>query len=175
MKILMVSAEYAPLAKAGGLGDMVAALAGVLAARGHDVKVVLPLYGDIDRARHALAPCAGLTPFAVRRGGAVRRCRIWRAPAAGGPDVLLLENDDLFGRRGIYGYADVDEFADTLPRLALLAQGALEAAVLLDWAPDVVHVHDAAAALAAVDLACWSRSTPASPQPVSSSAITSRA
>jgi starch synthase len=157
MKILMISAEYAPLAKAGGLGDMVAALAGVLAARGHEVKVVLPLYGDIDRERHALAPCAGLPPFAVRRGGAVRRCRFWRAPAAGGPDVLLLENDELFGRPGIYGYADVDEFADTLPRLALLAQGALEAAVLLDWAPDVVHVHDAAAALAAVDLACWSR------------------
>lgn len=153
----MVTAEYAPLAKAGGLGDMVAALAGALSARGHEVKVVLPLYGDIDRERHALAPCPGLPAFAVRRGGAVRRCRFWRAEGATGPDVLLLENDELFGRPGIYGYAELSEFADTLPRLALLAQGALEAAVMLDWAPDVVHVHDAAAALAAVDLACWSR------------------
>jgi len=153
----MVTAEYAPLAKAGGLGDMVAALAGVLAARGHEVKVVLPLYGDIDRERYALAPCPQLPAFAVRRGGAVRRCRFWRAAGAAGPDVLLLENDELFDRPGIYGYTDVSEFADTLPRLALLAQGATAAAVMLDWAPDVVHVHDAAAALAAVDLACWSR------------------
>ena len=157
MRILMVAAEYAPLAKAGGLGDMVAALAGALAARGHEVKVVLPLYGDIDRERHGLAPCPQLPPFAVRRGDAVRRCRFWRATAAGGPDVLLLENEGLFGRAGVYGYAEAGEFADTLPRLALLAQGALTATVMLDWAPDVIHVHDAAAALAAVDLACWSR------------------
>ncbi len=157
MKILMITAEYAPLAKAGGLGDMVAALAGALAARGHEVKVVLPLYGDIDRELHALTPCPELPFFAVRRGGAVRRCRFWRAQAAEGPDVLLLENAALYFRPGIYGYAQTSEFADTLPRLALLAQGALEAAVMLDWAPDVVHLHDAASALAAVDLACWSR------------------
>ena len=43
MNILMVSAEYAPLAKVGGLADAVAGLAQALARRGHDVRVVLPL------------------------------------------------------------------------------------------------------------------------------------
>ncbi len=44
MNILMVAAEYAPLAKVGGLADAVAGLAGALARRGHDVRVVLPCY-----------------------------------------------------------------------------------------------------------------------------------
>ena len=53
MRILMVSAEYAPLAKVGGLGDMTASLCSALASRGHDVRVVLPLYADIDRKVHS--------------------------------------------------------------------------------------------------------------------------
>ena len=42
MKILMVSSEAAPFAKAGGLGDAVSALARALSRAGHDVRVLLP-------------------------------------------------------------------------------------------------------------------------------------
>ena len=51
MRIFFASAELAPLAQSGGLGDAVAGLARALAARGHEVTVLLPLYGgmSVDR------------------------------------------------------------------------------------------------------------------------------
>ncbi|MBN8280425.1 MAG: glycogen/starch synthase, partial [Gammaproteobacteria bacterium] len=47
MRVLMVTAEYAPIAKTGGLADMVTGLGRALVATGHDVRVVLPRYGAV--------------------------------------------------------------------------------------------------------------------------------
>ena len=155
MRLLMVSAEYVPLAKTGGLGDMVASLSGALAARGPDVKVVMPFYGAVDRARFDIERVPGVPEVPLRSGAALRRVALhrWRDPA--GPEVILLGNDALFGRPGVYSYGATGDFPDTVQRLALLGAGALAVPQLLDWAPQVVHAHDAAAGLALVDLACW--------------------
>ena len=45
--IVHVASEMAPLAKVGGLGDVVAALAREQSVRGHRVLVVLPGYRDL--------------------------------------------------------------------------------------------------------------------------------
>ncbi|MDD3110122.1 MAG: glycogen/starch synthase, partial [Eubacteriales bacterium] len=47
MKILFTASECVPFVKTGGLADVVGSLAPVLAAQGHDVRVVLPKYGSI--------------------------------------------------------------------------------------------------------------------------------
>ena len=47
MKILHISPELTPWSKAGGLGDAVAGLVKALAAEGHEVRVVSPLYGSV--------------------------------------------------------------------------------------------------------------------------------
>ena len=44
LRLLHVASEMAPLAKAGGLADVVAALSAGMSERGHEVRVVLPLY-----------------------------------------------------------------------------------------------------------------------------------
>jgi len=44
MKILFVASEVAPYSKSGGLGDVAHALPRALSARGHEVRVVTPLY-----------------------------------------------------------------------------------------------------------------------------------
>ena len=49
LKILFVTPEVDPFVKVGGLADMVGALPKELAALGHDVRVVCPLYGSVKR------------------------------------------------------------------------------------------------------------------------------
>ena len=47
MRILFVTPELAPWSKAGGLGDATVALGKALAAMGHEVRAVTPLYGSV--------------------------------------------------------------------------------------------------------------------------------
>ena len=47
MKILFTASESVPFVKTGGLADVVGALAPVLAAQGHDVRVIIPDFSAI--------------------------------------------------------------------------------------------------------------------------------
>ncbi len=49
LKVLIVSAEVAPLAKVGGLADVAGALPKALRAQGHDVRIAMPCYRMIEK------------------------------------------------------------------------------------------------------------------------------
>ena len=54
MYIVMMAPECTPVAKVGGLGDVVAGLSRELALRGHGVEVILPKYGNKTALRERL-------------------------------------------------------------------------------------------------------------------------
>ena len=137
MRILFAASECAPFAKAGGLGDVVGALPKALHALGHDVRVVLPRYQFIatwNKQRH-------LKPLAVPLGDGDAWCGVLedRLPGSDVP-VYFIEHDALF--YGSQPYAGYGGSVDSMARFALLSRASLQLCRFLQWAPDVIHVHD---------------------------------
>ncbi|HEX7080514.1 MAG TPA: glycogen synthase [Gammaproteobacteria bacterium] len=132
VKVLMVSAEYAPLAKAGGLADAVAGLAAALVKRGHDVRVLLPAY----------AP--GLPTGWSRGAAAVANASVFVEASAGrpGPRVYQLDAPEIGAGGAVYAGDDRDA-----ARFAKLCFAALDLPDAIGWRPDIVHCHDWHAAL----------------------------
>ncbi len=146
MNIMMISAEMAPVAKVGGLGDVVDALSRALATAGHDVRVVLPLYGHLDHKKEKIAPIKTLPPLTVRVGQQVHDIRFYRCGSArAAVKVYMVECAPLFDRPGVYTDKNGEGFSDSLDRASLHAQAALLLPRLLDWPVDVIHAHDAEA------------------------------
>ncbi len=104
MKILMVAAEAAPLAKTGGLADVLGALPAELARQGHDVRVVLPFYAGIDRAK-ANAKLVSAAPLGVPMGRGEQWCAVHEARLPGTDvPVYLLEHHRYFSRPTLYHF-----------------------------------------------------------------------
>jgi len=153
MKIAFIAAECAPFAKTGGLGDVVGALPKALRALGHDVRVFLPLYAQINRGKWNLRPGGNLC--AHMGSGEEVWLGLFEGALSDGTPVTFLEYDRFYGRRGVYG--EPDEYPDNAFRFALLPKAALQWCKDFDWIPDLVHVHDWSSALGAVFLKTWDR------------------
>jgi len=138
--ILMVAAEMAPFAKAGGLGDALFALSRTLASTGHDVRVVLPCYGSIDREAFGLRPVASLeVPMGIL--GQIAVTVLQGETPRSLARAFFIGYEPTFARLGIYGH-DGDGFTDNDLRYTLLSRAALETARHMGWRPNVIHVHD---------------------------------
>ncbi len=70
MDILFVASELGPMAKVGGLADVVAALSKALRLLGHKVTIALPRYPAIEAAGVMVA--RRLTPLVIAPGPAHR-------------------------------------------------------------------------------------------------------
>lgn len=149
MKVLFVAAECAPLAKTGGLGDVIGALPKALAAEGLDVRVLLPGYPGL---AEKLERPRVVGAFDDLFGGPARL----RAGAVAGLDLLLLDAPHLYDRPGgLYLGPAGRDWPDNAKRFAALSRAA--ATVGRDglrdgWRPDVIHGHDWHAGLTPVYL-----------------------
>ncbi len=130
MKILMASPECYPFAKVGGLSDMVASLSKYLKRLGHDVRVILPLYGSI----HPQKDWIFYDDIPIRLGNHEQRCRIWKCRK----DVIFyfIEYNQYFGSDNIYACENNGE------RFAFFSCAILDVCKIFAWIPDVIHCHD---------------------------------
>jgi ADP-glucose type glycogen/starch synthase len=138
LKVLVATAELAPFAKIGGVADVAAALSKELTRLGHDVRVVLPRYRQIDPGRHSLRPV--ITDLQVPLGAQTLPTTIYEGRLGELP-VYFVDCPQLFDRDGMFGFGDDDA------RSVLFCRAVLEMLPGLDFFPDVIHVHDWFAAL----------------------------
>ena len=133
-RVLMVSSEAAPLAKTGGLADVVGALPAALRTAGDEVAVVVPRYGSIDlkRARRVY------DGIAIYLGPARYDIAVYQAPAEF--PFYLVDCPPLFDRKGLYGESGMD-YPDNHIRFAVFARAALAVARVL-FRTEIFHCHD---------------------------------
>jgi starch synthase len=102
MRILFLSAEVAPFSKTGGLGDVAGALPQAMAALGHEVRVVTPLYRGVSTVGLESEPQPLTLGFPF--GEVVVRYRHTKVDSGFG--VVFVESAALFDRPNLYGYGD---------------------------------------------------------------------
>jgi len=135
LKILVLSSEVTPFAQVGGLADVAGALPKALRELGHDVRVALPRYRQIDGEKFGLKRLGGLFP--VELGAETRRTAALETtlPNSDVP-VYFIWDERYFGRDGVYGFDDDPQ------RFALFARAILTLIEELGWRPDVIHCND---------------------------------
>jgi len=138
LKVLVATAELAPFAKLGGVADVAAALSKELRRLGHDVRVVLPRYRQVDIAKHGLRPV--VTDLQVPLGSQRLAATIYEGRLSD-MVVYFVDCPQLYDRDGMFGFGDDDA------RSVFFSRALLEMLPALEFFPDVIHVHDWYAAL----------------------------
>ena len=134
MEIIHVSAECYPVAKAGGLGDVVGALPKYQTLAGHIAKVVMPMYRTKVLVNHE---------WEVVHKGYTNMGNWWfnytvikEKTNELGFDLYLLDIYGLLDREKVYGYDDDNE------RFTAFQIGVADWILAWKHRPDLVHVHD---------------------------------
>jgi len=134
VKILFVASESVPFVKTGGLADVVGALAPVLAAQGHDVRVIIPDFSAIPQ--EYTEKMVHVCDFEVQLGWRRQYCGIEKIEMDG-VTWYFMDNKFYFGRPYIYGMG-----GDEYERFGFFCRGVLNMLPLIDFQPDVIHAHD---------------------------------
>jgi starch synthase len=144
----MISAEGPPLARATALVDVLEALPRELRARKHEVGIAMPYYREISENPGIDLRDTGIT-VDVRVGAKVYVAEFVEGRTAGGVQTFYVRCDEFFGRAGIYGEHGV-AYEDNAARFIFFCKAALELARRMTPTPQILHVHDWAAALVPV-------------------------
>ena len=140
MKILLASSEVHPFSKTGGLADMVGALGKALAAAGHEVAIVTPLYRGIRGRFTDLRPTD--LRLDVPLGDTRVSAGVLELNLSKRLKVYFVDQPGYFDRLALYGENNTD-YPDNPQRFIFFAKAVVQLARLQPLGPfDLVHVHD---------------------------------
>jgi starch synthase len=148
VRVLSVASEIYPIIKTGGLADVVGALPIALRAEGVETLTLVPGYPDVTCA---LRDAREVFEWPLFFGGATRLLR----GSCGELELFVLDAPHLFARPGNpYLSPEGVDWPDNGLRFAALSRMAdnIGLGAVASFAPDIVHVHDWQAALAAAYL-----------------------
>ncbi len=141
MNILFAASEAVPFAASGGLADVIGSLPAAIRNKGHECRVVIPLYKSI--RPELRAQMTFLTNITVDVSWRKQYCGIFTA-LWNGMTYYFIDNEYYFGRDGLYG------FYDDCERYVFFSRAVLEMLRCIDFHPDIIHANDWQTALISV-------------------------
>lgn len=141
MRIVHLAAEFAPIAKAGGLGEVLLGLSREQTKKGHDVDVILPKYDSMNLSQIRNLSLEVPDFQCLENKNAIWFCRYEEC------HLHLLDSRHpagFFHRGKIYG------FEDDVTRFAYFSRAALEYLSINPKPIDILHLHDWHVSLCAV-------------------------
>ena len=137
MHIVHIASELAPLAKVGGLADVLLGLCRDLSWKGHDVDIIIPKYDcmDSNEIRDFAVDTHSLTSF---YNGQWHTNTVWIGWVEN-LKVYFIEphHPRLFFNRGCFYGCD-----DDIERYLYFSRAALEFLLKRGIHPDIIHIHD---------------------------------
>ncbi len=131
IKILYVSAEIAPYANVGGLGEVARSFPKALVETGEfEVVRVMPLYKNVNCKLQYVAD------FSVPMDQGFETCVVKQDPQEKDIPTYFITNDRYYVREQIYSYED-DGF-----RFFFFCQAILQMLKILSFQPDILHTND---------------------------------
>lgn len=134
MNILYAVSEAAPFIKTGGLADVAGSLPKALSEKGHDVRVILPLYSRISQQWREQMEFLFFTY--VDLGWRHQYCGLFKLEYQG-VTFYFVDNEYYFKRNAVYGEMDDGE------RFAYFCRAVMGVLPKLgDWKPQVINCND---------------------------------
>ncbi|KAI3443478.1 hypothetical protein Pfo_000143 [Paulownia fortunei] len=135
LHIVHVTAEMAPIAKVGGLGDVVTGLARACLTRGHKVDVFLPFYECINKQH--IKELALTSTYNSYYDGSWIPTNVYRGVVLGIPVVFIEPSNHFFKGQSVYGgsYNELEAYL-------FFSRACLEWLQVSATHPDIIHVHE---------------------------------
>lgn len=132
----MLTSETVPFSKSGGLADVVGALSSSIQKTGDSVKVMMPMYGFINRKGFKKE---ALLKIKVLGGEETVQILVKKHRKV---EYLAVDHPLFSERNGIYGDTSFKPYSDNCYRFLLLSKAAIEYIKTSEWKCNILHAHD---------------------------------
>lgn len=136
LHVVSISVEMAPIAKVGGLGDVVTSLARATKEEGHTVEVILPKYDTLDYS--AIEGFTEVTGFSW----GMTYNRVYHGLVEGVDTYFIDPENGMFQVGMIYGTDYLEIPLTDAERFGFFSKAALEFLLQSKRNPDIIHCHD---------------------------------
>jgi len=141
MKILFASAEVAPFAKVGGLGDVAGSLPKAIKELGEDIRVIMPLWGCIDKDKYSIKSVPDSKINLKFDEKSISLTLKQTILPDSGLTVYFVDNEEYFGSLNEVYPKNSDPKTEQ-ERFIVFGLGALKLMEKISFRPNIIHCND---------------------------------
>lgn len=141
-RVLYVSSEVVPYLPETEIASMSFEAPQMVNAKGGQIRIFMPRYGNINERRHQLHEVIRLSGMnlvindfdmpLIIKVASIPKERM---------QVYFIDNEEYFKRKATFTDEEGNLFSDNDERAIFFAKGVVETVKKLNWAPDIIHVH----------------------------------